>query len=157
MLCDKTFQVFHIYFTTGYNFGFVCFKWNNKRRFFNTKFSTTDWKLKLWFLNNLILFLKSVFLAIQVYHLNQTGQTSKLIFENSFMITFFNAFVHNLLYWKKGTGVPLLYWRCVSFSNVACGKSKSNFTFKLSKKRFIHFFFLFPQQNTCHVKISDIL
>lgn len=126
MLCDKTFRIFHIYFTTAYNFGFVCFKWNNKRRFFHTKFSTTDWQLTVWFFDNLILFLKAVFLAIQVYHLNQTGQTSKLIFENSFMITFFNAFIHNVLYWKKGTGVPLLYWRCVSFSTAACGKFKHN-------------------------------
>ncbi len=122
MLCDKTFRIFHIFFTTAYNFGLLFFKWNNKQRLFHTKTPTTDWQLKLWLFNNLILFFKVIFLAAQVYNLNQSGQTSKLFFETSFMILFFLAFMHNVLYLKTDSGIPVLYWRCVSFSNVACGK-----------------------------------
>ncbi len=134
MLCDKTFKIFHIYFTTAYNVGFIFFKWNHKQRLFHTKTPTTDWQLTLWLFNNLILLLKVIFLAIQVYYLKQTGQTSQLFFENSFMILYFLAFMHNILYLKSDTGIPILYWRCVSFSNISCGKFYLKCLFFLLKK-----------------------
>ncbi len=138
MLCDKTFKIFHVYFGTAYSFGF--FKWNNKGRNFCINNVTNDRQFKIWQLSNIILLFKVIFLAVQVYDSIKTGQTSKTIFENSFMITNIAALLHNFLCWNKGNGVPVLYWRCVTFSNTACGKFlkrivlilKFNFLFKIA-------------------------
>lgn len=122
MLCNQTFKIFHAYFSTCYMLGFVCFKWDPKRRHFYTQIQTTDWQVTMWKTNNIILFAKVVFLAFQCYFLNEDKQTSKLILELFFLLSLGCPLLHNILFWKTGNLVPVLYWRCVTFSNNACGK-----------------------------------
>ncbi|ODM93618.1 Lipase 3 [Orchesella cincta] len=124
MLCDQMFLTFNHYFTFAYTFGFFPFKWEErkdrekrKRYFLSIRFS--DWQFILWILNNLILFLKNVFLACQVYVLTVEKNMSKVVFENLFLFSFTIGFIHNVIYWKTRKSFPVLYKRCTTFCNLA--------------------------------------
>ncbi len=122
MLCDQTFKFFHTYFSISYMFGFVCFKWDTKRRHFHKQINTTDWQVTVWKINNFVLLAKVIFLVAQSYFLNQTKLTTKLILVYFFLLSLLCPLIHNVLFWKTGNGVPVLYSRSVTFSNEACGK-----------------------------------
>jgi len=121
MLCEQMFHIFDQYFSFAYTMGFFPFKWDRKGRHF-LKICTKDWQFILWMLNNLILFIKTVFLGYQVYILAVENNIPKLVFENLFLFGYLISFIQNMIYWKTRKSFPSFYWRCTTFCNAATGK-----------------------------------
>ncbi len=130
MLSTKTLKLLQNFYHISYLFCLWPFQWNKKLKHFE-KISNHDWRTHIWIRNNIVVFLKIVFLGIQIHDQKwQSNHLALILFEGLYFISYLNGLIHNFILWRKRDLLPILFLRCRLFDRLTRSESTHTYIFK---------------------------